>query len=212
MKRILLMRPDNREDKAFFEARDYEVMELPLVRYELLALSPEALAELKTSDWLVFTSQRPVESILAHLEPGELKISAVGQKTAEKIESLGFAVDFMPSIATKASFISEWPAPGQKIFYPKSNLADDSLARTLGAKEVVCYEHQEDVANLELLENLINFMALDSVYFTSPSSWQRFYKIYQKHPFPIDIIAIGETTKKAIQADLSVDVLEKEKI
>lgn len=208
MKKILLLRQDNRQDAAFFEQKGYAAISLPLSQMKLRALTEVDIRVIKQADWLIFTSQTAVEQVLSVLDNPKVKIAAVGEKTAEKIESFGFQVAFTPEKQTKAGLLAEGNFQG-KILYPKSNLADEQLEEVLGAQGLVCYDNLPLNENLAELEQLLAQKSLSAVYLASPSAWRRFYSLYRHYPQALELIAIGETTKRAIEKDSFNNILCK---
>ncbi|MFC4652513.1 uroporphyrinogen-III synthase [Lactococcus nasutitermitis] len=207
MKKILLLREDNRADKLFFKKRAYQVLEVPLSRLLVRNLTKKECADLTEADWLFLTSQAPVKMLFSFLtELSKIpRIAVLGKKTAQVVEEIGLTVDFIPDVATKEALIKEWQAkfPAEaKIFYPKSNLADDSLSQKLlncQVTSVVCYENQFYEEHQLVLEKILREKEISTVYFASPSSWARFYSSYKKNYYPLEFIAIGATTKAAIE-------------
>ena len=109
--RIAVTRADQQLGGArqLFEAAGAEVVDLPA-----LVVEPpedwrpldEALADLDQFHWLLFSTANGVEAVQARLRrrggdlarpPKGLRIAAVGRRTAEQLEEMGVAVDFVPS-------------------------------------------------------------------------------------------------------------------
>ena len=211
MKKILLLRQNNSEDAIFFEKRGYEPVCISLSQTILRELSQQDCQLINHSDWLIFTSQTAVEQVLAVLKNPKVKIAAVGLRTAEKIETAGFHVDFIPRHQTKKGLLAEGSFQGS-ILYPKGNLADDLLEEELGAKGIVCYDNKPVKENLAQLEEVLSQGILSAAYFASPSAWSRFNELYRHHPQKLELIAIGETSKAAIEADIHQSVLLKKEL
>lgn len=67
-------------------------------------------------NWLIFTSQNAVDAFASKIKRFNLsawhfqgKIAAIGTKTTEALETLGFNVSFMPSVFSADVFIKEFP-------------------------------------------------------------------------------------------------------
>jgi len=207
---ILLTRPlaMNAADQISFRAQGFgRFYEIPLCEIKQLPITEAIRREINASEWLFFTSQAPVASVLAVIEKGRRPLIAViGKKTGEMVQSCGFEVTFVSPQETKKQFVSAWqkkfPA-GTSIFYPKSQLADDAIEEILGIENVVTgsilyHNVFLEERKAELME-LLNRCELSAVYFASPSAWKRFLSVYNKtEKNPLVFYAIGDTTKKAI--------------
>jgi uroporphyrinogen-III synthase len=121
------------EARALFEQAGAEVVDLPA-----LVLGPpddwgpldDALAELEDFHWLVFSSSNGVEAVaarlarrgqsLAHRPPG-VRLAAVGRKTAQRLEELGAAADFVPPAFVADSLVEHFPVSGwgQRLLLPR---------------------------------------------------------------------------------------------
>ena len=209
-KAILLTRPlaMNAADQIRFRAQGFgRLYEIPLCEIKQLPITETIKNKINAAEWLFFTSQAPVASVLAVIEKGRRPLIAViGKKTGEVVRSCGFEVAFVSPQETKKQFVSAWqetfPA-GTSIFYPKSQLADDSIEELLGTENdvtgsVLYHNVFLEERKAELTE-LLKKGELSAVYFASPSAWKRFFSVYdQTEKKPIVFFAIGDTTKKAI--------------
>ncbi|WP_281169967.1 uroporphyrinogen-III synthase [Enterococcus pallens] len=183
----------------------YQTRVLPLTSIQTLPLAGEELQQLRLSSWLFFTSQAAVPTVLAQVLPG-INVAVIGQKTAEAVRRMGVEPAFISSKETKREMVKEWrmlyPQP-TTIFYPKSQLADNLLEQmledTYQVHSFVAYQNLFLPDNQIKLDDLLRKAAVQSVYFTSPSAWRRFYSVYQHYYLPLELIAIGETTKQAIE-------------
>lgn len=209
-KAVLLTRPlvMNAADQIRFRAQGFgRFYEIPLCEIKQLPITEAIRREINAAEWLFFTSQAPVASVLAVIEKGRRPLIAViGKKTGEMVRSCGFEVAFVSPQETKKQFVSAWQKsfPARtSIFYPKSQLADDAIEQLLGIGNVVTssvlyhnvflWERQAE------LTELLNKGELSAVYFASPSAWKRFLSVYIKtERKPLVFYAIGDTTKKAI--------------
>jgi uroporphyrinogen-III synthase len=198
----------NAADQIRFRAQGFgRFYEIPLCEIKQLPITEAIRREINAAEWLFFTSQAPVASVLAVIEKGRRPLIAViGKKTGEMVRSCGFEVAFVSPQETKKQFVSAWQKsfPARtSIFYPKSQLADDAIEQLLGIGNVVTssvlyhnvflWERQAE------LTELLNKGELSAVYFASPSAWKRFLSVYIKtERKPLVFYAIGDTTKKAI--------------
>jgi uroporphyrinogen-III synthase len=198
----------NAADQIRFRAQGFgRLYEIPLCEIKQLPITETIKNKINAAEWLFFTSQAPVASVLAVIDKGHRPLIAViGKKTGEVVRSCGFEVAFVSPQETKKQFVSAWqetfPA-GTSIFYPKSQLADDSIEELLGTENdvtgsVLYHNVFLEERKAELTE-LLKMGELSAVYFASPSAWKRFLSVYnQTEKKPLVFFAIGDTTKKTI--------------
>ena len=209
-KAILLTRPlaMNAADQIRFRAQGFgRLYEIPLCEIKQLPITETIKNKINAAEWLFFTSQAPVASVLAVIEKGRRPLIAViGKKTGEVVRSCGFEVAFVSPQETKKQFVSAWQEKfptGTSIFYPKSQLADDYIEELLGSENdvtgsVLYHNVFLEERKAELTE-LLKMDELSAVYFASPSAWKRFLSVYNKtEKKTLVFFAIGDTTKKAI--------------
>jgi uroporphyrinogen-III synthase len=209
-KAILLTRPlaMNGADQIRFRAQGFgRFYEIPLCEIKQLPITETIKNKINAAEWLFFTSQAPVASVLAVIEKGRRPLIAViGKKTGEVVRSCGFEVAFVSPQETKKQFVSAWQEKfptGTSIFYPKSQLADDYIEELLGSENdvtgsVLYHNVFLEERKAELTE-LLKMDELSAVYFASPSAWKRFLSVYNKtEKKTLVFFAIGDTTKKAI--------------
>lgn len=208
-KRILLTRTEqkNQADSQRFAALGYESCAVSLSEFVFAPMTKQLKKTINHADWLFFTSQTPVNYVLALVETVK-KIAVIGEQTAEAVRKAGATVSFISPEATKAALIRTWqirfPA-GQHIFYPKSQLADDFLERELGRQHAVAsavvYQNHFPASSRKELRALLAARRIDAVYLASPSAWRRFFSVYQ--PFsqtvPLEIFVIGPATQAAVR-------------
>ncbi len=148
------------EAKRLFSELGAKVMDLPA-----LVIGPpadwhpldDALANLNSFHWLVFSSANGVNAVEERLQlhgqslaqhPKGLKLAAVGRKTARHLESLGAAADFVPPNFVADSLIEHFPVSGfgQRMLLPRVQSGGRNVLaeafRQAGAyvEEVAAYE------------------------------------------------------------------------
>ena len=121
------------EARQLLEQQGASVIDLPA-----LVVTPpsdwgpldDALADLETFHWLVFSSSNGVDAVdgrlrrlgrsLAH-RPPTLRIAAVGRKTAARLDELGASADFVPPAFVADSLIEHFPcsAWGLRLLIPR---------------------------------------------------------------------------------------------
>lgn len=151
-----------------------------------------ALKNIEEFDWIVFTSQNGVQKFFARLQDLEkdirelagIKLAAIGQKTAEKLQSFNLRVDFVP-----AEFVAEEVLSGlltrtdkdDKILLPRTPAARSLLYEGLNdagrrVKEVSAYKTEAAELPTDVKQSLEQG-EFDLITFTSSSTvtclWQQ---------------------------------------
>ena len=193
----------------------------------------EALDHLYGYDWLIFTSTNGVEFFLKRLtERGlnvadldEIKVCAIGQRTAEKLHDARIHVDFVPSQSTAEGVftaLTEFVGVaehlrGLNILLPRAAVGRDVLPKALeeaGARVDVVATYQTVVPeNLDRgrLRALLAGSG-DCIAFTSPSTIKNLAKLFDTHDLGnalpgVVIACIGPVTAQtAIEHGLSVQI------
>lgn len=148
------------EARRLFERSGARVIDLPA-----LVIGPpddwgpldDALAELDQFHWVLFSSANGVDAVEERLRrcgrslaarPREVRLAAVGRKTAQRLESIGAAADFVPPAFVADSLIEHFPVSGwgQRLLLPRVQSGGRTLlAEAFGAAgarvvEVAAYE------------------------------------------------------------------------
>ena len=202
-----------------------EVLELPTIRIEAPSRRQdlvEALLELNSYDWLIFTSPNGVTSFFEYFfrqfhdmrDIGGSRIAAVGPATAKKLKDLHLQVDLMPDTATASSIAEAFKdfesIENLKICLLRAEVANTELPAALEAlgaivDDIACYRtvpETEDLtgAGAKLLES-----GADWITFTSASTVEHFHSRFDLpgllRKFPqIRLASIGPETTKALAA------------
>ncbi|HVV70622.1 MAG TPA: uroporphyrinogen-III synthase, partial [Verrucomicrobiae bacterium] len=226
-KRIVVTR--SREQAAQLSKRLHElgaeVLEVPTIKIEAPTRKKdlvEALLELNSYDWLVFTSANGVSAFFEYFfrqfhdmrDIGGARIAAVGPATARKLKELHLQVDLMPEEALGSSIaeaFSEYESiENLKICLLRAEVANRELPEALEAlgaivDDIACYRtipESDDPtgAARKLLEQ-----GADWLTFTSGSTVEHFHarmnlpELLKKFP-QIKLASIGPETSKAIAA------------
>ena len=197
----------------------------------------EALEHLYGYDWLIFTSTNGVEYFIKHLlERGlkvdaldEIRVCAIGQRTAEKLHDAHIHVDLVPSISTAEGVfaaLSEFAGGdellrGLNILLPRAAVGREHLPKALeqaGARVDIVTTYQT-----VLPENFDRgrFSAMltgsgDCIAFTSPSTIKNLAKLFDTHDLGkvlpgVVIACIGSVTATAAtEYGLKVDIQPEE--
>jgi uroporphyrinogen III methyltransferase/synthase len=202
-----------------------EVLEVPTIKLEPPTRRQDlvdALLELNSYDWLVFTSPNGVSKFFEYFfkrfhdmrDLGGARIAAVGPATANKLKELHLQVDLMPDEALAseiaAAFAGFETIENLKICLLRAEVANRELPEALEAlgaivDDVACYQtvpETEDTtgAAARLLES-----GADWVAFTSGSTVENFHARFDlpalMSKFPqLKAAAVGPETSKALAA------------
>ncbi len=186
----------------------------PLIQtHEVTTQDETFIAELRSYDWLIFTSQNAVaafeQKLVRHnvrINHLPCKIAAVGSKTAEAIQKVGFRVSFMPTIYSADVFIQQFPmasSRSERCLFIKGSLAKKTIKEGLvqSVDEWTVYETLPDVKTAIELLPYIEQHANSIVIFASPSA----VEVYAREIAPttgwnrITTAAIGHVTAAALE-------------
>ena len=193
----------------------------------------EALDHLYGYDWLIFTSTNGVEYFLKRLthrgqqvsDLDEIKVCAIGQRTADKLHDAHVHVDLVPSQSTAEGVfqaLSEFIGGdahlrGLNVLLPRAAVGRDHLPKALeqaGARidVVTTYETvlPENLDRGKLAAMLAG--SGDCIAFTSPSTIKNLAKLFDTHDLgktltDIIVACIGTVTAEtATEYGLRVDI------
>jgi len=190
----------------------------------------EALEHLYGYDWLIFTSTNGVEFFLKRLtdrgqqiaDLDDIKVCAIGQKTADKLHDAHVHVDLVPSQSTAEGVfaaLSEFVdhLPGLNILLPRAATGREVLPEALqkaGARVDVVTTYQTVLPDNIDRGKLAAMLAgsADCIAFTSPSTIKNLARLFDTHDLgktlPGMIVAcIGSVTSEAAaEYGLRVDI------
>jgi len=148
-KRVLITRAGHQSD-AFARAlleRGAEPISAPAIAIEPPddpRAADDALAELASFAWIVFTSQNGVEAFFERLAARGAdaraiagpKVAAIGERTADRLERHGIHADLVPGMYVSeqvADAVIERSLPGDRVLLFRASDARDALPRALEA-------------------------------------------------------------------------------
>ena len=213
------------EGRRLLEALGATVLDLPA-----LEIGPpdhwgpldDALTDLENFHWLVFSSANGVEAVerrlqlrngsLAH-RPHNLRIAAVGRKTARVLEQFGAKADFVPPQFVADSLIDHFPVSGYglRILLPRVQsggrtlLADAFGEAGVRVVEVAAYESRCPAAIPESTSEALAERRVDAIAFSSGKTalhtaqllQQRFGESWQNLISAVKLISIGPQTSRS---------------
>ena len=175
-----------------------EVLEFPTIEIqppEDFGPLDEAIRELDSFSWLIFTSVNGVEALVERLAhhgldlravPRDAKIAAIGPATAQRIREAGLRVDVVPREFRAEALIEEVSGEtlaGQKILIPRARVAREILPERLreaGAEVVVppAYESVSSSEGKDELTERLEAGEVDCVTFTASSTVENFVRAF----------------------------------
>jgi uroporphyrinogen III methyltransferase/synthase len=226
-KRIVVTRAREQASQLAGRLHDLgaEVLQVPTIKLEHPTRREDivdALLELNSYDWLVFTSPNGVTTFFDYFfrqfhdlrDIGGCRIAAVGPATAKKLKELHLQVDLMPDEALASSigeaFAEYESIENLRICLLRAEVANNELPAALEAMgaivdDVACYKTVPETedrggAAARLLES-----GADWLTFTSGSTVEHFHSRFDLRAllkrFPqIKTVSIGPETSKALAA------------
>ncbi len=191
-----------------------------------------AIGRLDTYDWLIFTSVNGVRFFFERLfasgkdvrDLNGIKLCAIGPKTAEKVQSYGLRLDFVPSEYRAEAIIEglgKEDIKGKRVLLPRAAVAREILPeklKELGAKVDVIEAYRTVLPEKidRSVEEALTNGEVDCITFTSSSTVKNFAKFFapqdlqEKGRAPL-IACIGPiTAETARELGFEVDIVPEE--
>lgn len=202
-----------------------EVLEIPTIKIvptDRKADLADALLELNSYDWIVFTSPNGVtmffDAFFKAFEDlrdiGGVRIAAVGPATAAKLRELHLKVDLMPdeylAVKIAATFAKFETVENLKILLLRAEVATPELPAALEAlggivDDIACYKTVPETEDLNGAAARLLEDGADWITFTSSSTVENFHArfdlpvLLKKFP-QIKLASIGPETTRALTA------------
>lgn len=206
---------------AKLEELGAEVIEMPAIKIsEPQDLQPirDAVGQLASVDWVVFTSANAVDGFFAVLDQAGLdsralggnRICSVGPVTTARLASRGICPDVQPGKfvgkEVAGAIEASEPLAGKKVLCPRSDIAPPDLIDSLTAagaevREVVAYRTQPDCSGAEEVDRLLSEDQLHWITFTSSSTVKNFFGSIDPQKVrgsAVRLAAIGPVTTEAL--------------
>lgn len=207
IKRVILTRSreDIERDRERFEGLGFEVVPLPMIETEELEFNlPE-----EKPNYVIFQSAKAVRYFLKRVSiPEGAKVVAVGDKTKETIEKVGYSVHIIPEKRSAEGIVEAFPeGSGEVIWIPRSEQGRLEAIEGLRRKgyRVIPINVYRTV-NLSYNPNHLKSVLEGGgfIVFASPSAVRGFFANLQKVDKVISleeftVVAIGKTTKKELE-------------
>jgi uroporphyrinogen III methyltransferase/synthase len=203
-----------------------DAFELPTIRVEPPSdkrAFAEALVDIRSYDWIVFTSPNGVEAFFEAFfaayqdarDLGGARIAVIGNGTATKVREYRFAVDLIPKAFVAESLLEEFKeqhVENLKILLPRAAGAREMLAielENLGAivDDVPVYQTLPETDDLTGGIGRFRGEGADMITFTSASTAAHFMGLGLPLPKGLETASIGPvTTQEMKRLGLSVDL------
>ncbi|WP_367660495.1 uroporphyrinogen-III synthase [Exiguobacterium alkaliphilum] len=178
--------------RATLEASGLSVHHVPLIETRLT----DAPLPTRSFDWLVVTSQTAVPALTD--VPRDVRVAAVGEKTKQALERVGFTVSLMPETYTGEALFHELAhvvKPDETVVFARGDLANtDHMKQLHHVVDWVVYEtvgRDLTEAEVEALERVNALLVL------SPSAVRAITPYLDR--FEGTWYAIGEVTDRAVR-------------
>ena len=187
-----------------------EVKHFPLIEIveKISPLDEDMIRNLHSYNWLIFTSQNAVRYFLEKCKLHELsltnlnvKIVAVGKKTAKQLNDANLFVHFMPSTYSADVLVKEFQlAEDEKGLFIRGSIAKSTITDALKTDEWTVYETRQNTDYVGELEECIMTSKEPIVIFASPSA----VEVYAKEIVPlvdwryVKVASIGHITTAAL--------------
>jgi uroporphyrinogen III methyltransferase/synthase len=201
------------------ESRNFRVYEsacIKTVPTELDETSVAILGDIKTFDWIVFTSATAIRAFASLASQGgvssrtltSIRMAAVGDQTADQIKALGFVVSFTPSRPDARTLGKELkPVKNLRLLLPRAvvtpmELTDILTGRSAEVIDMPVYETIPVTDEDTQLDQLLLDQSVKAVIFASPSAVTGFLARTMAVPGSITktvpVVAIGRSTADAL--------------
>jgi len=166
-----------------------------------------AIKNLRSFDWIIFTSANGVEKFFERLKVYGLdaralnKVAAIGSATAEKLLSFGIIADVVPKDFVAESLAESLKdfVDGKKVLLARAEVARDVLPKSLktfGAEVTIAPIYKTEVEP----PAQIDFDSIDLITFTSSSTAKNFVAAYGAEVLKkIPSAAIGPITAQTLK-------------
>jgi uroporphyrinogen III methyltransferase/synthase len=211
--------------------RGAQPVELPAIGIHKIAAREldDAIANLLSYHWLIFTSVNGVEVFFQRLYDlnldaralSSLKVGAIGPATAKALEQKGINADYVPEVYSSEGLIAGLKSQavrGKRFLLPRADIADKNLANgltELGAEvhEIAAYRALSQPEAMAQARERILSGQIDVITFTSSSAVYSLVAAFQGDLEINDtkVACIGpKTADTAAKAGLKVDIVAEE--
>ena len=227
-KTVLMTRPKGQAAvlREILEARGARVIESPVIKIlppKEWAPLDSALQDLRSFDWIVFTSTNGVDSVLGRVKAlgkdarllAPVKIAAIGEATVKRLEENGIRADFMAGTYTSAVLLESLKkmreVRSRRFLLPRTDIAPEELRKGLEAgggivTEVIAYRTipVRSAIGKRRFGELFSKKKVDYVTFTSASTVRYFFEalprsLRKRIKDKVRFVSIGPVTSRKLR-------------
>ncbi|HHX50965.1 MAG TPA: uroporphyrinogen-III C-methyltransferase [Clostridia bacterium] len=236
-KRIVVTRPREQAEELSNRLADLggEPVIVPTIAIappEDYSLFDQALANIKTYDWVIFTSVNGVKAFFQRIgvkgydirKLFGLKIAAIGPVTRRELENYRLLVDYVPTEYRAEAMIEDWKnhdLSGKRFLLPRADIGRSLLPDFLRSKgavvhDVAAYRTIKAKTDYSFLYELLHKGKIHLVTFTSSSTVKHFLDAFSNPNEKallkeLEVACIGPVTAAtARQAGLNVQAVAEE--
>jgi uroporphyrinogen III methyltransferase/synthase len=227
-KRVLVTRARSQNSVLAekIEAWGGEAWEFPTIRISPpsdFAPLDQALRQLSSYDWVIFTSVNGVEYFFQRLrelnmdirQMAKARIAAVGEKTAAVLQEKGIIVDVLPNDFKAESLVKSLRTqvtPEEKVLIPRGNLARNLLPQELErmgcqVTAVDAYQTESNIENATEIIEMLQEKKIHILTFTSSSTVKNL--VEGLRPYCDDILSLLNQTTIACIGPITAHTAEK---
>ncbi|GEM_PF-2180338 len=179
---------------------DPSYIHAPFISLHLLETLPQLVEAAKRGSHLVLTSPSAAKLFLPHVQRRDLTLLTVGESTAKTAADFGFS-DIEVATPSQAEGVVELikKVDGAFYIYPHSARARPLILDFLKSASLPHFAAPLYDTHLTPPSPLPRLEELDTVFFTSPSTVDSFFKAYQKIPPQLEYQSIGPITEKQLE-------------
>jgi hydroxymethylbilane synthase len=222
-KYVIVTRPE-KENKTFIKGLEkiglhaYSYPTIAISELKISQATKQYLLDLASFDWILFTSVNGVRFFMKALKEAkvdllvlkQVKIAAVGSKTAEILKKQQLTVHVIPAEFTAGNLANELKnVKDKKILLPRVDIATPLLVPSFEKKgaqvvNIPVYQTKFVFSLDKTFKNLSENKKIICITFTSPSTVRGFIKNIEtmklnKAVFSIPVLAIGPVTTKSLK-------------
>lgn len=198
MKKVLYLGTDPHH----FEC-DRKIVHLPLIQIIPCEEAKEAFQEMEKYTHLIFTSKNAVEIFFSFYKEKLINkiFVSVGKVTAKHLEAHGYTPQLVAREETQEGIIQLLKNENLSdayLFLPRSSLSRPILVdflRAAGVAFCAVTLYKTELLKPKVVPDLNEF---EEIIFTSPSTVEAFFQLFQNIPMNVKLTPIGPITSKAL--------------
>lgn len=174
---------------------DFNIIHHPLIQIKSKNFSKNI--NFNHYEGLILTSQTAVKFFSKNYDLSKIKIASIGDKTSQMIRQKGGEVFCQPSIWNSEYLyktLEPFLGTHKKWLYPCSGLSSNCLNKSPFIEDFPIYQTEL------MAPSPLKLSHYEGLFFTSPSTVQAFYQLYNQHPLASQTIVVqGDRTQECLQ-------------